>query len=170
MLHHILAQVSIHLNRKQLVRQCSAFTWVFCISALSQLSPGLLVPWGFAFTVNFSQASCYQQFQLISFCFMFSLVLGSRADGSRVILSRPHGSAERCGTWQFREVFFRGARQLRTVIRSYLGSFYWYTLQSTNARLYLWFSIQSVTAVTSPRVEQPIADAESSEPSSESET
>ena len=128
MLHHILAQVSIHLNQKQHDRPGSAFTLAFCIFQHSVSFCLVSLFRGFfafhCFTTNFFSgimlSTISQQHPL---CFMFSLVLGSRTDRSRVILSRPHGTAERCGTWQFREVFFRGARELRTVIRSYLGIF-----------------------------------------------
>ena len=91
---------------------------------------------------------------------MISLVLGARADGSTIVLARPHGTPARVGSNLFREIFFRGPRTLRTGIFVFLGSLDWHRLQSSCARLFLWFSFQSVSAVASPRVQQ-IADHES---------
>ena len=102
------------------------------------------------------------------FC-MSSVVLGARADGSKVILARPHGTTHRSGDPGFREIFFRARRSVRTVIYNYLGGASWLALKRSCARLFIWFSIQSVSAVTSPRVALPREDESSIEPSSESE-
>ena len=55
------------------------------------------------------------------------------------------------------------------LIFSYLGNSSWLDLQRCSARLFLWFAFQSVSAVTSPLVAQPLDDASSVEPPWESE-
>ena len=73
---------------------------------------------------------------------MTSLALGTKADGSRVILTRPHGTAARVGSSLWRDVFFRFGRHRipRTVIYVFLSPRDWYELQISNARVDLFFA------------------------------
>ena len=86
---------------------------------------------------------------------MFSLVIGQRADGSRVLLSRPHGTTQRIGIPPFRAVFlaFGNTNQIRTLIFQLVGPESWYQLQISNSRIFLFFSYQPATVVPSPRVQ-----------------
>ena len=77
------------------------------------------------------------------FCFAFlmlSLNLGARPDGSRVLLTRPHGAPTRVGSQTFRVIFltFGGHRTPRTCIFSFLSASDWHTFLST--RLTVSFS------------------------------
>ena len=103
-----------------------------------------------------------------SFFLMFSLVLGQRPDGSRIVLARPHGRPLRVGTLQFRNVFltFGATSRVRTVVFQFLGPTQWYHFQASTSRLFLFFEFQPATVVQSPRV-QAVA-APQVEPSDES--
>ena len=92
---------------------------------------------------------------------MFSLVLGQRPDGSRIILARPHGRPLRVGTLQFRSIFlsFGNSSRVRTVVFQFLGSTAWFRLQASTSRLYLFFEYQPATVVQSPRVQDVAADS-----------
>ena len=78
-------------------------------------------------------------FNLAIFCFMFSLMIGQRPDGSRVLLSRPHGTTQRVGTQAFRALFlsFGNSSRVRTVVYSFAGPVDWYHPQRTKSRLFV---------------------------------
>ena len=79
----------------------------------------------------------------------------ARPDGSRVLLARPHGTPHRVGTLQFRVIFltFGRHRVPRTCIFSFLHTLDWNRLISTNARLFLFLTCFTSSAVTTPRIE-----------------
>ena len=102
--------------------------------------------------------SAFRHVKLHSSChffLMFSLVLGQRPDGSRIVLARPHGRPLRVGTLQFRNVFltFGATSRVRTVVFQFLGPTQWYHFQASTSRLFLFFEFQPATVVQSPRVQ-----------------
>ena len=85
---------------------------------------------------------------------MFSIVIGQRPDGSRVLLNRPHGTAQRVGSPLFRALFlsFGGSNRIRTVIYTFAEPVDWFQLRVSHSRIYLFFTYRPPTVVPSPRV------------------
>ena len=108
---------------------------------------------------------------------MLSLSLGARADGSIVLLARPHGTPHRVGTLQFRVIFltFGRHRVPRTCIFSFLTPLDWHRFISTNGRLFLFLTLFSSSAVATPRVapspapESPVLSSAGSDSETDSE-
>ena len=94
--------------------------------------------------------------QLTFFGFMYAIIIGTRPDGSRVLLNRPHGTALRVGTPVFRAIFlsFGASRRIRTIIYTFVEPSEWYQLQIAHSRIFLFFDFQPPTVVLSPRVER----------------
>ena len=87
---------------------------------------------------------------------MYAIIIGTRLDGSRVLLNRPHGTALRVGTPVFRAIFlsFGASRRIRTIIYTFVEPSEWYQLQIAHSRIVLFFDFQPPTVVLSPRVER----------------
>ena len=104
----------------------------------------------------------------VVFCCMLSLRIGTRPDGSAVVLARPHGRPSRVGSLEFRAVFltFGRHRTPRTCIFIFLYMLEWHSFISSNGRLYLFLTCFSSSAVTTPRVE-PVPTQIASAPASE---
>ena len=93
--------------------------------------------------------------------FMLALNIGARADGSTVLLARPHGAPHRVGSLQFRVIFltFGRHRVPRTCIYSFLTTLDWHRFISTTGRLFLFLTVFTSSAVATPRVAQISAPA-----------
>ena len=119
--------------------------------------------WCFAGVTKFVfMCSCFckqQQFFLQGF--MLAVNIGARADGSTVLLARPHGAPHRVGSLQFRVIFltFGRHRVPRTCIYSFLTPLDWHRFISTNGRLFLFLTVFTSSAVATPRVAQISAPA-----------
>ena len=97
----------------------------------------------------------HAQSTMFRHCFlMFSIVIGQRPDGSRVLLNRPHGTAQRVGSPLFRALFlsFGGSNRIRTVIYTFAEPVDWFQLRVSHSRIYLFFTYRPPTVVPSPRV------------------
>ena len=128
------------------------FNWV---GAHSQQQQALLVlHWGFSVGFYHSHLTT-GDFYILSSCFtfMYSVVIGHRADGSRVLLTPPCGTNRNIGS-PFRAVFlaFGGTNRIRTTIFQLVEPIDWHRFQVTNSRIFLFFSYQPATVVPSPRV------------------
>ena len=109
------------------------------------------------FRYFFSQMLQFQfGFSVHHFCFMYAIIIGTRPDGSRVLLNRPHGTALRVGTPVFRAIFlsFGASRRIRTIIYTFVEPSEWYQLQIAHSCIFLFFDFQPPTVVLSPRVER----------------
>ena len=95
-------------------------------------------------------------FSVHHFCFMYAIIIGTRPDGSRVLLNRPHGTALRVGTPVFRAILLScgASRRIRTIIYTFVEPSEWYQLQIAHSRIFLFFDFQPPTVVLSPRVER----------------
>ena len=87
---------------------------------------------------------------------MFTIVIGSRPDGWRIILSRPHGTVLRVGTLPFRNIFlaFGPASSIRTNIYTFVDPVDWHPCKFSTSRVYLFWIYQPATVVPSPRVQR----------------
>ena len=107
---------------------------------------------------------------------MIALALGLRPDGSRLLLSRPHGTPNRVGSQTFRVIFLSIGRHRtpRTIIFGFLDSSEWNIFLASNARLYLFLTCFSSSAVGTPRVaavpapDSPVESSEESDSDAES--